>query len=156
MKEENVTKKDKTIFEVYYTGTVLGLLFLLFGILQLIVSIGSISSLQSSLYIPNDIIGSFILILTGIIFLYGIFELNKGIREGVAFVYVGIIFSLFFLGIYLLSMLLNGIQAYLLMNSDFEGWSPLDDLRPGIYLGLISIIVLIKWREKISIKKIKS
>jgi hypothetical protein len=103
-----------------------------------------------------DIIGSFILILTGIIFMYGILELNKGMREGSAFVYVGIVFSLFFMGIYLLNMLINGIQAYIVMNSEFDSWSPLNDLRPGIYLGLLSLIVLFMWREKLSFKKIKS
>jgi hypothetical protein len=154
--DEKKSKKNKVKLEIYYTGLVLGILFCIFGILQLFISAGFLSTLQSILYIPSDVIGSFILILTGIIFLYGVFELNKGIVEGSAYIYVGIIFSLFFMGIYLLSMLINGVQAYTLNDPKLQPWSPLNDLRPAIYLGLISLIVLIKWRERISIKQIKS
>jgi hypothetical protein len=37
-------------------------------------------------------------------------------------------------------------------SEDFIGWSPLDDMKPGIYLGLLSLIGFLLWRKKFTLR----
>ncbi len=129
------------------------ILFIIFGIIQSIIFFGLFKSISELLFIPEDLIGGFVLILIGLIFLMGYYELKSGIAEGMAYVYVGVILSLFFLCIYLLIMLANGIEAYIFVNEDFKNWSPLEDFRPGIYISIFTLIPFILWRKKLSLKK---
>ena len=121
-------------------GSIVGLLYLIFGAIQIIVGFGFDSELSEAIYIPKDIIGGFILMLIGIIFFFGVKELRAGIGEGVAYIYIGIFLALIFVVIYLLIIAANAIEAFVLVNEDYIGWSPVDDLKPGIYLGLLPFI----------------
>lgn len=105
-----------------------------------------------ALHIPHDILSGLILILLGTVFIYGFMELREGIEEGIAYVYVGILLALIFAGIYLLVTTGNILEAYLLKNEDFIGWTPIDDLRPEIYLGILSFIAYAKWKKQFDIK----
>jgi hypothetical protein len=145
-------KFNKEFNSKYIFALISGLLFLIFGILQFIVGIGFLSFLGSALFIPQDILGGFILVLIGIIYLTSVYELRQGITEGVAYIYVAIILSLFFMGIYLLIMLTNGLEAGIFTNEDLRNWTPINDIRPGIYLSIISLFGFIIWREKFSFK----
>ena len=120
-------------------GIIVGVLYLAFGFIQLIVGLGIRSKLTESLFIPNDIIGGFVLVLIGIIFLFGVKELYEGLNEGVAYIYVGILIALVFMIIYSLIIVANAINTYVLINEDFSNWTPSEDMRPGIYLGVIPI-----------------
>ncbi len=139
----NNENKNKLIF-----GLIVGTIYILFGVIQIIVSLGFGFGFTDAIYIPHDIIGGFILILIGTVFLFGVHELRAGTNEGVAYVYVGILLALIFMIIYILIMISNALEAYVLLNEDFEHWMPSDDLKPGIYLGLFSLIGLILWRNK--------
>jgi hypothetical protein len=105
-----------------------------------------------ALHIPHDILSGLILILLGTVFVYGFMELRTGIDEGIAYVYVGILLALIFAGIYVLVTTGNILEAYLLKNEDFVGWTLLDDLRPEIYLGLISLFAYEKWKKQFDVK----
>jgi hypothetical protein len=105
-----------------------------------------------ALHIPHDILSGLILILLGTVFVYGFMELHSEIDEGIAYVYVGILLALIFAGIYVLVTTGNILEAYLLKNEDFIGWTPLDDLRPEIYLGFISLFAYVKWKKQFDVK----
>lgn len=122
-------------------------LYLLFGIVQIVVGSGIDIGIDNQLIVGSGIIGGFILLLIGVIFLFGFKELSSGLNEGVAYVYVGIIMSLIFCTVYLLTMIASGISAYLLMSEDLENWIPMDDMRPGIFLGIISLIGYLAWKK---------
>ncbi|NPE29171.1 hypothetical protein HNV12_14665 [Methanococcoides sp. SA1] len=122
-------------------------LYLIFGIVQIAAGLGINVGTENSAIISSGIIGGAVLLIIGTIFLFGFKDLNSGSRDGVAYVYVGIIISLIFLTVYLLTMTASGISAYLLMSEDFEGWVPMDDMRPGLFLGIISLVGYILWKK---------
>jgi len=64
---------------------------------------------------------------------------------------MGIFLALVFTVIYFLIMAADAIETYVLISEDFTGWSPLDDLRPGIYLGVLPFIGFMIWRNKFSL-----
>jgi hypothetical protein len=120
----------------------------MFGVIQLIVSLGIIPFLAEIIFFPRDIIGGVILILLGAIFLVGVKELRIGLSEGVAYVFVGIFLALLFCVIYSFVLAANAVEAYLILNEDFSAWTPYDDLRPGLYLVVLPLTGYIYWREK--------
>ena len=136
-------------------GIIIGFLYLVFGLFQIIVSLGLKSALTDALFIPSDIMGGIILIVISAIFLFGINELNKGIDEGVAYIYVGILLAILFMIIYSLIIVANGVSAYALSNPDLENWTPLDNMKPGLYLGVLSIIGILIWRTKFVLSRTK-
>lgn len=125
----------------------MGTLYLLFGIVQVIAGSGIDIGVEDPLIVGSGIIGGLVLLLIGIIFLFGFRELNSGVNEGVAYVYMGIIMSLIFCTVYLLTMVASGISAYLLMSEDLGNWVPMDDMRPGIFLGIISLVGYLVWKK---------
>lgn len=135
-------------------GLIVGILFIFFGFIQLIVGLGFGSEITDAMFIPPDIIGALILILIGTIFLFGVKELNTGMSEGVAYIYVGIFLALLFLAIYLLIMGADAIMTYIIESEDYEGWVPLDSMRPGIYLGIIPLIGFFIWRNKFTLRSL--
>jgi hypothetical protein len=143
--------KSKMIF-----GIIVGVLYLVFGFIQFFVGLSIRSELTDSLFIPNDVIGGLILVLIGIVFLFGVKELNEGLDEGVAYIYVGILLALVFMIIYSLIIVANAINTYVLVNEDFSDWTPLDDMRPGIYLGVIPIIGILIWRSRFTLTRKKN
>ena len=132
-------------------GMAIGCLYFLFGLIQIIVGFGFSSRIMDALLIPTDIIGGFILILLGSVFMYGVKELKSGISEGVAYIYVGIFLAVIFLVIYLLIMAADAVEAYVILNEDYMGWTPYDAIKPGIYLGIIPLAALVIWRAKFSL-----
>jgi hypothetical protein len=135
---------------------IIGSLYFLIGLVQIIVGFGYSADWTSLLYIPSDYIGGFILLLIGAIYIYGVKELNNGIKEGVAYVYVGIMLSLGFFVLYLLITGADIISAYGLGSEDYIGWSPLINLKPGIYLAIISLVGFLQWRDKFSLRNIST
>ena len=146
-------KKDsrrKMLFTLF-----MGASYIFFGLAQLIAGSsnallgitgpGSLGkAITEMLFIPPDAIGGLVLILIGCVFTYGFVEIHSGKEEGIAYVYVGILLSLIFAGIYVLAAFGNILEAYLLQNEAFAEWSVLDDIRPEIYLGLISLLAYLK------------
>jgi len=154
MKENN---GHKIVFAL-----LMGAVYTLFGLIQLITGFSrslGISApetlsrfIANVLFIPPDAIGGFVLVLVGSVFIYGFAELHSGKYEGIAYVYVGILLSLIFAGIYVLAAFGNVLEVYLLKNEAFAGWSILDDLRPEIYLGAVSLVAYLQWKDHFDIE----
>ena len=141
-----VVNKEKAIF-----GALLGLLYLFFGVMQMIVWLGYDPAWTSALYIPGDP-GGFVLIIISSVFLWGVKELKDGISEGVAYVYMGILLSLLF-GIISIMMMGADALGYYTLGAD-EPWGPLDNMRPALYLALAGVTGLLIWRDKFDLKGI--
>ena len=139
---------DKIEKNKIYFGMLSGAFYLIFGIIQFIIGLGLGVELSDKLLIPNDIIGSFILVLIGVIFVFGVKELRAKNNEGIAYIYIGIFIALIYLAIYVLILAADAAEAYLLISEDFATWSPLDDIRPGIYLGILPLVGFLIWRKK--------
>ena len=139
---------DKIERNKIYFGMITSAFYLIFGIIQFVIGLGLGAELTKYLLVPNDIIGSFILVLIGVIFGFGVKELKAKNIEGTAYIYIGIFIALIFMAIYLLILAANAAEAYLLISEDFVNWSPLDDIRPGIYLGILPLIGFLIWRRK--------
>ncbi len=145
MAEIDVENEEKMTF-----GLAAGALYVFFGILQALASTG----LVDIPLVPGNAIGVLVLVVIGAVFLFGYRELKEGIPEGIAYIHVGIGLSLVFGIIYLLVMGADAISAYLIRSEDFEDWSIIDDVRPELYLALLSLIGLVKWRDEFSLKGI--
>lgn len=139
------TGKEKVTFSL-----ILGSLYILFGILQAIASTGIVDILL----VPGNIMGTFVLTVIGSVFLFGHKELEEGINEGVAYIVVGIMLSLIFGALYLLVMGADAVSAYILSSEDFQDWTPLDDLRPELYLSFLSVFGYYRWRDEFSMEEI--
>lgn len=135
-----------------YFGLLAGIIYLIFGILQVLNGFGLGMDFMETLMIPADVFGGFVLLVIGGVFLMGFKELKTGSDESVAFIYFGIVMSLVFVVIYLAIMATNALSWYGLGLEDFEGWTPLDDLKPILYLGLFGFIGFLAWRKKFSIR----
>jgi len=142
--EEN---RSKMLF-----GCIVGSLYVLFGLIQLLVGLGYGSGWTDAMFIPADLVGGLILILIGTVFLYGFRELNAGLDGGVAYIYVGLMLALVFTTLYLLMMGADALEAYVIQSEDFLGWTPLDDMNPIIYLGVLPLIGGVAWKSKFSSK----
>lgn len=145
-------KPDTRIPMVF--SMVCGSLYVILGLLQMAAGTGRIilgseftMPLANVLFIPADIIGSFVLLLIGCVFIYGVMELRSGTYEGISYAYVGILLAFIFAFIYLLVCTGNMLETYLLMNEEFAGWTPLSDMRPGIYLAVLPLLAYIKWKD---------
>ncbi|WP_292469871.1 hypothetical protein [Methanolobus sp.] len=137
-------RKKETLF-----AALAGVLYTFFGITHITEGIGISNGLANGLYVSGDILGGFCLLVIGGVFLYGTKELLQGINAGVAFVHVGILMSFIFMVAYLAVMGGNLLDSFIVPD-DYEGWSVMESFRPGIYLGILSIIGLVHWKENFS------
>ncbi len=135
-----------------FFGLTAGIIYILFAVMQILNGLGLGLDFMDTLMIPADVFGGFVLLVIGSIFIYGFKEMNSGIHEGVAFVYFGILMSLVFVIIYLAIMGANALSWYGLGLEDMEGWTPLHDMKPGLYLGLLSLLGLLAWKDKFAMK----
>lgn len=130
-----------------------GVLYLLSGLLHIAGGLGIYTGLSDTLFVSGDISGGFCLMVIGAVFIAGLREMLKGINAGVSFVYVGILMSLLFMGVYLLIMGGNLLDSYI-VPEDYEGWSIIETFRPGLYLGIISVAGLVFWKDRFSLNEI--
>jgi len=130
-----------------------GVLYTLFGMAHIAEGFGINTGLAQYLFVPGDILGGACLLVIGMVFLKGAREMTGGINAGVSFVYVGILLSLVFMAVYILTMggyLLDSV----LVPEDYEEWSIMDSFRPGIYLGILSVIGVLHWKDRFSLNEI--
>jgi hypothetical protein len=130
-----------------------GVLYASFGLLNILEGFGIDTGMAGSLFIPGDILGGFCLVVIGAVFLNGLREMLKGVNAGVSFVYVGILMSLIFAAVYLLIMGGNLLDSYIVPD-DYEGWSVMESFRPGIYLGLLSLLGILHWKDRFSFNEV--
>ena len=129
-------------------SAVIGMLYAIFGILEILVGWGDLIGTEASLIppleiagvtvVPPDVFGGVMLIIIGAVYLTGVKQQAKGEREGISFLFVGSLLATIFFGVYVVIMLANGV-GYLFQFEDWLEWIWLDDLRPGIWLFLLAL-----------------
>ncbi len=125
---------------------VAGVLYLAFGTLQLVAGLGLRGRWSELLLLAGGAPDGVVLILVGIVFLQGHRELSRDLREGVAFVYMGILLAVFFM---LLDMAEIGASyvGALVVGGDYAGYTPLDTITPALCLSPIALAGLWVWRR---------
>jgi len=131
-------------------GTIVGALYIMFGILQILTATGLDLGISSILLIPEDLIGGFVLIIIGLVFVQGAFRSRRSRNESMSFILVASILGAFFMIVYTLIMIADVLEARVLVNDDWENWKLIDSIRPGIYLGVLSILGYVISRNHLS------
>ncbi|MCW4006657.1 MAG: hypothetical protein NWF04_08730 [Candidatus Bathyarchaeota archaeon] len=145
----------------------LGLVYFLFGALELTTGLGQAYELSwmqldiSTAVVYPDVFGGLMLVIIGIIFLFGISSQWKGKTEGASFLVVGTLLAAVFFAVYTAIMLSHAVgfgffhivpEAYADIMADWAEWVWLDDLRPGIWLfvaALPSLYLTLKiWKSR--------
>jgi hypothetical protein len=163
-------KMEKELIGKFRFAALAAILYLFFGAMQISVALGLISS---SYGIPADIMGGFILLVVGTIFLTGLREMGLGIREGVSYIYVGIVIALAFSVIYTVILggdafaeaigpMLDGDElAYEsaeadggLETDDENPWVIWHGMKPVIYLGALPLIGFLIWRKSFTLTQL--
>lgn len=130
-----------------------GVLYVFFGLLHITEGLGIDTGMSGLLFIPGDILGGFCLMVIGAVFFNGLREMLQGINAGVSFLYVGILMSLIFMAVYLLIMGGNLLDSFIVPD-DYEGWNVMETFRPGIYLGLLSFVGILYWKDRFSLNEV--
>ena len=104
--------------------------------------------------VPAEPMGAVVLTVFGLVFLSGYHELNDGVEDGVAHVYVGVLISLIFGVLYLLVLGADAMEAWLIGNEDYSDWSLMDGLRPEIYLSLLSLSGAWWFRKELKLEEL--
>jgi hypothetical protein len=90
---------------------------------------------------PDPVIGA-VMLLASILLLVGGYKDLKRTVDGSAFIWVGWFITALIAVVSTLVLVSNTIKAYLLGSEDLEDWVFTDDLVPGLYLGLIVILMI--------------
>jgi hypothetical protein len=124
---------------------VAGALHLVLGALQLAAGLGLRGRWSEVLLLAGGVPAGLVLLLVGAVFLQGHRELSRDLREGVAFVYMGILIALFFTLLELAEIGASYLGA-LTLGGDYAGYSPLDTITPVLYLSPLTLAGLWTWR----------
>ncbi len=119
---------------------VLALVALILGIAEIACGVGLELS-TSMLHIPSDIFGGFALLVISATFSKGVLS-----EEPRAYLYIGSVLLAIFGLLYILVFLANGLDSIILV----EEWQPLNDIRPEMFILLLSIPGLLSMRRKLS------
>jgi hypothetical protein len=129
-------------------STVIGILYAVVGLLEILVGWGDLIGTGEPLIaplelgalnvIPPDVFGGIMLIIIGAVYLAGVKQQAKGNREGLSFLLVGSLLAGVFFVVHLLIMLANGV-GFVFQFEDWLEWIWLDDLRPAIWLFILAL-----------------
>jgi hypothetical protein len=170
---------DKELNGKFWFAIIAAILYCFFGLMQVAAGLG-VSAIEGFLLISADLMGGFILLVVGAIFMFGVKEMNSGISEGVSYVYVGIVIALLLSGIYVLILggnafgeaigpvleggeeveevaeeVLPAEEDTILEDEEAEeeeSWSAWDDMKPIIYLGILPLFGFLFWRNRFTLK----
>jgi hypothetical protein len=146
-----MTEKVNGGIKIYSLLT--GILYIVFGVLQTLHGFGLDIGIGDALLLAEDGIGGLVLIVIGLVFLFGFGRSSKNPAEGISFTFVGTVLGLFFGVIYILILLADLFEAKVLVSEDWEEWVLLDSIRPGLYLGIITLLGYLVFRSDLSMKK---
>ncbi|MGQ4892693.1 MAG: hypothetical protein ACP6IP_09450 [Candidatus Njordarchaeia archaeon] len=130
--------------------TITGIIYVLFGFLEILVSI-EIIKLE---FIRGDILGGFTLVVIGGILINGFWQLYRGETMGLSYPLVGTILGIGIGLLFTLVLLADATEYFILMNPDYENWELIHDLRPEIYLTVLLIPIAVKVYNLIKKEKI--
>lgn len=124
---------------------IFGILYLAFGLIQIAASVVPVvAEAAGQFQIPADPAAGFALMVTGAVFLSGAVKMQKGIPEGPAFLYVGILLGLAF---GLIAFLASGAQAVETVFFGEEGavWQAGTMLVPMFWLAFGAVAGFLAW-----------
>jgi hypothetical protein len=127
-------------------SAVAGSVYSVLGALQLIAGLGLRGRWSELLLLGGSPMEGFVIALVGVVFLQGAREMRSGIREGAAFMYMGILLALFLL----LLELAEAGASYLgeaLIGGDYAGYSLTEGASPALYLAPFPIAGWWHWRS---------
>ncbi|BAD84902.1 hypothetical membrane protein, conserved [Thermococcus kodakarensis KOD1] len=131
--------------QVKWLTGIFGLLYLIGGIIEVLAYFGKEIKVIG---VPTgDLFAAFALFTISAVYLTGLKRAVEGDLRSVSYLYVGALLSI---GLALIAVLVMGsdaIEAYLLHNEDFAGWSPLDDVTTYLVLGVLSVIAYLPVKD---------
>lgn len=128
---------EKTLLWPLVFLIIMGLLYLSVGLIQLLSSLGAIAPMVGMV----DPLSAIMLIIISGVFFVGVGPTKKDIRNGYAYLAVGLIFAAVLFGLQIIIIGTNAI-GWLLQLDDWIEWNPLNDLSPSLWLFLIVGVVL--------------
>jgi hypothetical protein len=124
---------------------VAGILYVVMGLLEVVTGLGLGGRWSEVLLLGGGAPDGLALLLVGAVFVQGNRELSRGLTEGVAFVYMGIVLALFFSVLDLAEIGASYVGA-LLIGGDYAGYSALLSVTPALYLAPLALLGLWQWR----------
>jgi uncharacterized membrane protein HdeD (DUF308 family) len=130
----------------------IGVAYVFTGLIEILGELGYEAPFMEVMLIPSSVFGGFMLLIIGVVFLFGIRLQSRGSREGLSYLAVGALLSAVFFAVYVCVLGANAI-GHALGFEDWLEWTWLDDLRPGMWLFPLALpaiyMVLTKkeWRE---------
>lgn len=119
-----------------------GSLLIIFSLLHIArIMAGPVKFLEG-LNVRPDIIAGGILFLEGSLLVVGGYKLLKGKEDGIAFAWIGWLTGLLLSSVSALVLLSNTFSSVVLSVDGMEDWTAADDVVPGLYLGLVLIVLL--------------
>jgi hypothetical protein len=128
-----------------------GAIYMVFGGLQVGVSLGLPGRWADVLLLGGGFPDGLVLVLVGAVFLKGERELSQGLREGVAFVYMGIALALFFAFLEVAEIGASLMGSALIGGGDYAGYDAWSTMNPALTLSPIPIAGLWAWRKGFSL-----
>lgn len=127
-----------------WLSLIVGIVYVIFGLVEILSIFGFIPVVE---FIAPDPLAGFVLIVIGGIYVNGFHSLRVGDKRALGFPLVASILSGAFAALFLLVLIADAIEAYIICNEEFVGWVWYHDLRPEIYLFLLTLpIILILWK----------
>lgn len=132
-------------------GAVLAVVYTMFGAVEVLAGLGLSGSWLETLRVQGSIMDGFVLLVIGAVFVFGL-KAEKG--EGDGFVLMGITLGTLFLAIYLALLGANLLSLLIFGSEHVEGWTLIDGIRPGLYLGLVAVVGGLAWRSRLSLARL--
>jgi len=143
--EETIRIKDLEIMSL-----IIGIIYITFGVIEM----ASFLLTLDVMFIARDIMGGFVLVTIGLIFLEGYKKLDAKDPKTLGFPLVGSILAIAFAALFFLILIAEAIEAYVIMNEDYAGWTVIEAIRPELYLALLTIPVILKLYKLILKEKV--
>ena len=139
----------------YGLGLIAGILYLVFGIMQLAATLGFTMPFFETLFITGGIFNAFVLLVTAAVFLTGIMRVNTNTAEADAFLDVGFLLSLAFGIVAILGTLAGGLDMWIGGEEEIvEGM--LETVTPLLYMVVAGIIGYCLWAKELFRKVVSS
>lgn len=130
---------------MYLAVLATGAAYVALGLLGLISLVNSPPWL-AALFARMDIMTALVSVLVGALLIRGARDMRAGDGTG-GFVLVGSALGVLLASVALMIMAANGAEL-LLGNEELAGWSAADDLTPGLWMGIPSLVLLwASWRS---------
>lgn len=126
--------------DLKFMSLIIGAIYILFGAIEIIAFLLG----TDLLFINKDIMSGFTLITIGLIFFEGFRKLDENDPKTLGFPLVGSILALSFAGLFFLILIADAIEAYIIMNEDYAGWTVISAITPEIYLAILTIPVILR------------